>query len=80
MEATMKRTTIVWDVTPCSLVVQQRFGQTYFLHLQGEKYSACNLIICLLDLLFYFEDAGNTFPLKVGKVLPDHTVSNRKRL
>lgn len=78
MEANMK-TTIFWNATPCILVVQRRFGRKYFLHLQGEKHYACYFLICLLGLLFDFEDASSTFFLNVGKVLQDHTVSNHKR-
>jgi hypothetical protein len=28
---------IIWDVVPCSQYMNQRFGGTYYLHLQGSK-------------------------------------------
>jgi hypothetical protein len=38
LTAVVMKSTIFWDITPCSpLSVNQRFGVTYYLHLQGRK-------------------------------------------
>jgi hypothetical protein len=38
LTAVVKKSTIFWDITPCSpLSVNRRLGGTYCLHLQGKK-------------------------------------------
>jgi hypothetical protein len=40
-QASIKKTTIFWDITPCSpLRVNRRFGGTYRLHILGRKMSS----------------------------------------
>jgi hypothetical protein len=63
LTAVIMKTTIFCDRTPCSpLKVNQRFGGTCRLHLQGRRRTV--LAICfhtgfLLGLLFCSEDGGN---------------------
>jgi hypothetical protein len=36
--AVVMKSIIFWDMTPCSLSFNRRFGGTYRLHLQGQRY------------------------------------------
>jgi hypothetical protein len=66
----MKRT-IIWEVTPCSPVEVQQFGETYCFH-TGHS-SAFYLLHSgfLLRLFFDPEDGGDVFLQNVGQLLTD---------
>jgi hypothetical protein len=75
--AVTMKTVVFWDVVPCRSCVNQRFGETYRLHLQGRKIrgrvtsvskwlqTAHSAAIFsrwfLIRGFFYPEDGGNTF-------------------
>jgi hypothetical protein len=74
------KSTIFWDITPCSLLkVNRRFGETYHLHLQGGKISRarnqresrwqaeiCSHAGFLLGSFFGPEDGGDMILRNVG--------------
>jgi hypothetical protein len=72
LKAVTIKSTIIWDHTPCSLVIYKRFGGTYWLHLQGCTYWAKQA--WLLDLLVDPGNGGSMFFRTVSKLLPDYTV------
>ena len=57
-----RKTTVFWDVTPCSLVeVAGRFGETFIVHHHGRSMTVSHLMcICcaMCVLLFFTLDAG----------------------
>jgi hypothetical protein len=57
LTAVVMKSTIFWDITPCSaLKVNRRLGGTYHLHLQGRRIrSACHLLLqwFLARLIFW---------------------------
>jgi hypothetical protein len=47
-KASIKKSTIFWDIMPCSLLkVNRRFGRTYRLHLQGRRIRQAREELCL---------------------------------
>jgi hypothetical protein len=62
---TMKNA-VFWDVAPCSSCVNQRFGGTYLLHLQGRKIRNDLLTLVPRSWIFYSENRGHTFFRNVG--------------
>jgi hypothetical protein len=70
------RSTIFWDVIPCSLVeVYRLLRGSRCLHPWGK---ACLLLLTgrLFRFLFDSEDCGNMFLRNVSKLLPDYTSSH----
>jgi hypothetical protein len=66
---TMNRTTIIFDVTQCSMLeVHQLFARTRCFHLQGHK--VCQAGTAVLGSVFTPEDGGVEFFRNVGKFLP----------
>jgi hypothetical protein len=65
LTAVVVESSIFWDITPCSqLKVNQRFGRTYRLHLQGRRsalLTTCVHVGFLLGLFFDPEDRGDMF-------------------
>jgi hypothetical protein len=75
------KSTIMLDVTPCSLVeVYRRFGRTYCLHLQNLKVSQASRKQRLLAGLIYDRDNGDgTLLRNVSRSLRNYTASHSKR-
>jgi hypothetical protein len=75
---------IFWDIAPCSLYMNRRFGGTYHLYLQGRKSAKQNnqraqLPSYLLSwLIFNPEDGGDTFLRNVSTYM-DYTVLYSRR-
>jgi hypothetical protein len=65
--AVVMNISIFWDITPCSpLRVNQRFGGTFRLHLQGSKLATYFTLVFLLGLFFDTEDVGDMFLRNFG--------------
>jgi hypothetical protein len=85
LTAVVMKSTIFWDITPCSpLSIHRRFGGTYRFHLQGRKNKFSNKPAwkqvassfhagLLLNLFFDPEDGGNMFLRNVGWPSTDYT-------
>jgi hypothetical protein len=80
------RYTVFRDLTSCCNLVEdnQLFGETYNLHLQGQRVNqSCAYCLLLagfmLGLLFDPEDGGTTFHQSVGGLLPDYTALHPRR-
>jgi hypothetical protein len=80
------RYTVFWDLTPCCNLVEdnQHFGDTYNLHLQGQRVNQssayCQLLAgFMLGLLFDPEDGDTTFHQSVGGLLLDYTALHPRR-
>jgi hypothetical protein len=62
---TMKSTTILWDVMPCSLVVYWCLGGMYCLHLHSSKYAKQDIILSFSLFLpekYCIPEGGCHFP------------------
>jgi hypothetical protein len=87
LKAVVIKSTIVWDITPCSpLKVNRSFGVTYRLHLQGRRISqernqmASRALLAtwfhagfLHSLFFDPEDRGAMFLRNVGWISTNYT-------
>jgi hypothetical protein len=63
LAALTMKTTVVWDMTPCSLVdINRCIGGTYCLHLQRRRVSP----------VFNSEDGGSVFLRNVGQYILDY--------
>jgi hypothetical protein len=61
LTAVVMKSSIFWDMTPCSLLsVNRRFVGTYLLHLQSSAWYLLHSCF-LLGLFFYPEDGGDMF-------------------
>jgi hypothetical protein len=81
---------VFWGVTPYSPVeVHRRFGRTYSLDRRDQRVNQTTkqqeMSYCFIHDVFFFglmcnlEDGGCIFLQNVGEVLPDSTVSHRRR-
>jgi hypothetical protein len=83
-EATVKGSSVFWDVMPCSPAkIQRHFTETYCLHHQSRRQQnrACRLLLAdfLLGLFFYHENGSSKFIRYAGERLPDHTALHARR-
>jgi hypothetical protein len=64
---TVKKSTFFWYKMPCSpLKVNQRFGGTYYIHLQEALLTTCVHAGISFGLFFDPEDGGDIFLRNVG--------------
>jgi hypothetical protein len=69
LTAVIMKSTIFWDITPCSLLrVNRRFGGTYCLHLQGRRISWARS-----QHESRWQDGGDMFFRNVGWLSMDYT-------
>jgi hypothetical protein len=77
------KSTVCWDVMPCSqVVVYRRFGETYFLYVKNgrmNRESKKQARFCLLSLPSVPENGGGTFFRNVSERLPDCTTPHSNR-
>jgi hypothetical protein len=69
LTAMVIKSTIFWDITPCSLFkVNRRFGGTYRLNLQGRrnKFSKKTSSKQVANDFFDLEDGGDMFLRNIG--------------
>jgi hypothetical protein len=71
---------VFWDVAPCGITINRRFGGTRRLHLQGRRYTAlmisaselqsvlsyCLTLLLSCGIFFYPEDVRDPFIRNVG--------------
>jgi hypothetical protein len=62
---------VSWDIAPCSPYMNQRFGGTYYLHLQGgESDERETSVLAAL---------GDTFLRNVGRCVPEDSNFSKDR-